>query len=83
MREINYTSKFKKDLKRERKGQHKATVDAELETLVELIAADSVLPQAYGDHSLSGEWRDHRDAHVRPDLVLIYRKVGDTNLELV
>ena len=23
---------------------------------------------------LSGEWADHRDCHVKPDLVLIYQK---------
>jgi mRNA interferase YafQ len=39
-------------------------------------------------HSLSGqqcvgEWSDHRDCHIRPDLVLIYRKPDDHNLELV
>ncbi|WP_407667441.1 type II toxin-antitoxin system mRNA interferase toxin, RelE/StbE family [Microvirga lotononidis] len=25
---------------------------------------------------MTGEWKDYRDCHVRPDLVLIYRK-GD------
>jgi mRNA interferase YafQ len=35
------------------------------------------------DHPLSGEWSDHRDCHIRPDLVLIYRKPDDDSLELV
>jgi mRNA interferase YafQ len=31
-----------------------------------------------------GEWRDHRDCHIGPDLVLIYyRKPVRTSLELV
>ena len=24
------------------------------------------------DHALSGEWADHRDCHVKPDLVLVF-----------
>jgi YafQ family addiction module toxin component len=35
------------------------------------------------DHSLQGEWKDFRDCHVRPDLILIYRKPDDKSLELV
>jgi mRNA interferase YafQ len=32
---------------------------------------------------LSGEWNDHRDCHIRPDLILIYRKPDGESLELV
>jgi mRNA interferase YafQ len=32
---------------------------------------------------MQGEWNDHRDCHVKPDLVLIYRKVGEDTLQLV
>jgi len=32
---------------------------------------------------MTGNWTDFRDCHVRPDLVLIYRKVGDDALQLV
>jgi mRNA interferase YafQ len=35
------------------------------------------------NHRLSGEWSDHRDCHIRPDLILIYRKPDDDSLELV
>ena len=39
-------------------------------------------PRHY-DHALSGEWGDHRDCHVKPDLVLIYQKSGADTLRLV
>ena len=29
------------------------------------------------DHALGGAWRGFRDCHVKPDLVLIYRKSAD------
>jgi mRNA interferase YafQ len=32
---------------------------------------------------LINEWKDHRDCHIRPDLVLIYRKPDERSLELV
>jgi mRNA interferase YafQ len=32
---------------------------------------------------LTGDWHDHRDCHLRPDLVLIYRKPNPDDLELV
>ena len=35
------------------------------------------------DIQLSGNWNDHRDCHVRPDLVLIYRKPDNNTLELI
>ena len=30
-----------------------------------------------------GEWKDHRDCHIKPDLLLIYRKPDARSLELV
>jgi mRNA interferase YafQ len=48
-----------------------------------LLAADGTLDDRHRDHLLTGEWNDCRDCHVRPDLVLIYRKPDDDTLELV
>jgi mRNA interferase YafQ len=83
-RTIKYTSKFKRDYKREKKsGHHKVTLDTILLSVVKLLAADAPLSHRYRDHQLSGEWDDHRDCHIKPDLVLIYRKPEDATLELV
>ena len=51
--------------------------------VVNLLANDTPLPHRNFDHSLFGEWSDHRDCHIRPDLILIYRKPDTTTLELV
>lgn len=48
-----------------------------------MLAADIPLPPRYFDHTLIGEWKNYRDCHVRPDLVLIYRKPDAVTLELV
>ncbi len=45
MRTIKYTTTFKKDYKREKKGQHRTIVDTELQTVLELLQADESLPE--------------------------------------
>jgi mRNA interferase YafQ len=83
MREINYTARFKRDYRRERSGKFGKKLDALLMEVVNLLAADTPLPRRNVDHALSGEWNDHRDCHIRPDLILIYRKPDEKNLDLV
>ena len=48
-----------------------------------VLAADKPLADRYRDRGLTGGWKDHRDCHIEPDLVLIYRKIGDDTLQLV
>jgi mRNA interferase YafQ len=83
MRTISYTNRFKRDYKREKAGAAGKKLDALLMEAVNMLVADAPLPRRYFDHPLSGEWSDHRDCHIRPDLVLIYRKPDDNRLELV
>jgi mRNA interferase YafQ len=83
MRTISRTTRFKKDYKREARGQHRTTLDADLLAIVSLLAADSPMPERCHDHPLAGEWADHRDCHIKPDLVLIYRVPDAKRLELV
>ena len=83
MRTIDPTGRFKRDLKRELKGRHRQDIAEELDGLIALLAADLPIPTRLRDHALTGEWKDHRDCHVKPDLVLIYRKPDDNTLQLV
>lgn len=83
MREVKYTTRFKRDYRREKSGPHGKKLDVLLMEIVNLLAADTSLPRRNFDHPLSGEWTDHRDCHIRPDLVLIYRKPDADTLELV
>mgnify|MGYP000868976077 CR=1 FL=1 len=83
MRAIEWTSQFKRDYKREAKGQHSAVLDDLLRDIIPMLAADKALPDRLRDHALSGAWKDHRDCHVKPDLVLIYQKPNAATLRLV
>ena len=83
MRRTRTTGRFDRDFRRELSGVLGEKLDGLLRETVEMIAADQPLPVRYFDHPLSGKWVDHRDCHLRPDLVLIYRKPDDDTLELV
>jgi mRNA interferase YafQ len=65
------------------RNHSKPGLDALLKVVVNLLAADTPLSRRNFDRPLSGEWSDHRDCHLRPDLVLIYRKPDNESLELV
>jgi len=83
MRTIRYANRFKRDYKREKAGRYGKTLDVDLAQAVDLLKIDAPLPRPYFDHPLSGEWNDHRDCHIKPDLVLIYRKPDAQHLDLV
>jgi len=83
MRTIERTTQFKRDYKRESKGQHRQILAAEFLGVVTTIANDQPLAEKHRDHALTGDWKDHRDCHIKPDLVLIYRKPDDERIQLV
>ena len=82
MRRTRRTRSFRRDYRREKRSRHDQTLDAELLQVVNLLANDKILPERYQDHALSGRWNNYRDCHIRPDLVLIYRKPDTEYLEL-
>ncbi len=83
MRTIERTTKFRPDFKRELKGRYRSTLDQDVIKILKLLAFDLPLEAHYRDHALSGNWAGHRDCHIRPDLVLIYRMPDDESLRLV
>jgi mRNA interferase YafQ len=83
MRKIKQTAAFRRDVKREAKGPHRKFLSENFASLIQALANDEPLEERHRDHPLGGEWKDHRDCHVRPDLVLIYRKFTDETLHLI
>lgn len=69
MRTPEYSTQFRRDLKRMRKRGKDL---ARLKTMVELLLAGEPLPQRYKDHALKNDWAGYRDAHIEPDWLLIY-----------
>jgi mRNA interferase YafQ len=83
MRRIERTNVFHRDFKREKRGQHRREVEALLTLAISLLAEDKPLPEKNRDHALAGEWQDFRECHLKPDLLLIYRKSERDILQLV
>ena len=83
MRTIERTNAFRRDFKREMRGQHRRDLEALLTSIISLLIEDKPLPERNRDHALAGEWLDFRECHVRPNLLLIYRKVDAAVLQLV
>lgn len=83
MRRIERTNVFRRDFKREQRGQHRRDLAALIPLIVDPLAEDKPLPARNHDHALGGEWQDHRECHLKPDLLLIYRKPDAEVLQLV
>ncbi|MEA1050412.1 type II toxin-antitoxin system YafQ family toxin [Lamprobacter modestohalophilus] len=82
MRAIDRPSSFKRDYKREAKGQHRTTLDADLMPVLKALVVDQPLKARYRDHDLTGDWSGYRECHIKPDLLLIYRREGEDRLIL-
>ncbi|MBV1702885.1 MAG: type II toxin-antitoxin system YafQ family toxin [Hyphomicrobiales bacterium] len=82
MRTIDRSSAFKRDYKREAKGRHRDKLDAVLKPVLVALASDEPLESRCHDHDLSGDWSGYRECHIKPDLLLIYRKADADNLKL-
>jgi mRNA interferase YafQ len=78
MRKTKYivkpTTQFRKDYKLAIKRGLKIEL---LEKVVELLAMGMPLPRENRDHSLSGDWAGHRECHILPDWLLVYRIEDD------
>ena len=83
MRTIERASAFKRDHKREAKGQHRSSLDNDLKAVLIALVTDQPLDAKHRDHDLGGDWTGYRECHVKPDLLLIYRKPDADTIRLV
>ncbi len=66
------SKQYKKSLKRVLKsGKVKIK---EIDTVVDFLLSEGILPAKYRDRSLTGEYIGYRECHIKPDLLLIYKK---------
>lgn len=69
-RDIIWTTQLKKDYKLVLK--HHLNIDL-LDDIIRALSRGETLPEKNKDHSLSGDWTGHRECHIQPDWLLIYR----------
>lgn len=82
MRTIEWTSAFKRDFKRIASAPRHRDIDEVLPAITALLAGNQPLPEKYRDHALGGSWKGHRECHLKPDLLLIYKLPDDRTLRL-
>jgi mRNA interferase YafQ len=83
MRTIERSSAFRRDYKRAKATpRHVKDLDPLLSAILSLLLSDRPLPASSRDHTLSGDWSGYRECHLKPDLLLIYRKPSDDTLRL-
>lgn len=71
---VKMTTQFKKDYKRCKK---RGLPIARLKEVIGILAMGELLPAKNLDHALSGNWSGHRECHIQPDWLLIYRIEDD------
>jgi len=78
-REVRRSAQFRKDVRL----AHKQGKDISLlDELIVRLANDEPLSEKHRDHALSGNWKGHRECHVSPDWLLVYKKTSDGGLLL-
>lgn len=71
---VKPTTQFKKDYKLAVKRGLKIDL---LKDIVAALAMGEKLPEKNKDHALTGNWVGHRECHILPDWLLIYRIEDD------
>ena len=79
MLEVRVTSRFEKEVKKAARQQKDMR---KLSDVVDLLQAKKALPEKNRDHALTGNYSGHRECHLSPDWLLIYR-VTEAELILV
>ena len=69
MLELLVSSAFKTEVKKIKNAKDKA----ELKLVLDTLLAEKTLDIKYRDHALSGNYKNYRECHIKPDLLLIYK----------
>lgn len=72
--DIVWTTQFKKDYKLAIKRSLKIDL---MDDVIRKLSKGETLPEKNKDHALTGNWAGHRECHILPDWLLIYRLEDD------
>ena len=68
--ELDFTSKFKKDVKLLKKQGENIE---KLYEIINILASGEELDAKYRDHNLIGNYKGYRECHIESDWLLIYK----------
>ncbi len=68
---LKYSKRFKKDLKN---FKHDKELLLILEKVLDILVAKESLASKYQNHPLQGEFKGCFECHLKPDVLLVYKK---------
>ena len=74
--EVQYSNEFKKGLKKLKNDKNSLNL---VRNIIKKLANDEILEAKYKDHKLIGEYAGFRECHIKPDLLLIYKKENNAS----
>ena len=72
--DVVYSNRYRHDYKLIKKRGYNISL---LDAVIELLEAGEPLPEKYRDHALTGNYIGHRECHITPDWLLIYKIDND------
>ncbi|EPT1451907.1 type II toxin-antitoxin system YafQ family toxin [Escherichia coli] len=81
MKTVLFSRTFKRDMKR--LARCDKTVGELLAPVMDCFKGGNPLDARWLDHSLGCGWPDHRDLHLKPDLILVYTRPCPDSVKLV
>ncbi len=73
--EVQYSNEFKKGLKKLKNDKNSLNL---VRNIIKKLANNEILESKYKDHKLVGKYSGFRECHIKPDLLLIYKKENKT-----
>ena len=71
---VRYSTRFRRDFKVCVKRRYDMEL---LQRAIDILRIPDQLPPDNRDHDLTGDYAGHRECHLRPDWLLIYRQSGE------
>lgn len=75
------SKKFEKSLKKLLSGGKVNLI--EVEKTISALSSGQRMAVRYKDHALKGDWKGYRECHIRPDVLLIYKKEEEKLILLI
>ena len=79
MSKFDFQNQFKRDMK---KQSYELFLTEEWNEVTGALRNGVAMKEKYCDHDLKGKWLGFRECHIKPDLLLIYKK-RDNCIQLV
>ena len=73
--EVQYSKEFRKGLNKLKNDKNSLNL---VRNIIKKLANNEILESKYKDHKLIGKYAGFRECHIKPDLLLIYKKENKT-----